>query len=163
MITLVARFAVLLALLLPAPALAQRVTAAEVPHTEQTFGSIVIRSPWTRATPPGQKVSAFYMVIENTGSEPVSIVSATTPIAPRVELHDMKLVDGYIKMGKVERIEIPAGGTVELKPSNYHLMAIGLTRMVRIGRAYDVTLNFSNGTSATVPAVAWDVGTVKAD
>lgn len=161
--TLFAPLAFAIALALAGPASAQSVKSAEVPATEQTFGSIVIKSPWTRATPPGQKVGAMYMVIENKGSEAVSVVAASTPVAQTTALHTMELYNGYIRMIPVEKIEIPAGKSVELKPSSFHLMAVGLNKMLRIGKAYDVTLEFSNGQKATVKVVAWDVGTVKAE
>ena len=45
-------------------------------------------------------------------------------------------------MQKMDRLEIPAGGKVELKPGSYHVMLIGLTRELKAGETIEVTLTF---------------------
>ncbi|MGH6923837.1 MAG: copper chaperone PCu(A)C, partial [Propylenella sp.] len=61
-------------------------------------GSLLIDHPWARATPPGAKVAAGYLTIENHGGEADRLVSATAEIAAQVELHESVVVDGIARM-----------------------------------------------------------------
>lgn len=45
-------------------------------------------------------------------------------------------------MQKIDRLVIPAGGSVELKPGSYHLMLIDLTQELKAGTTIEITLNF---------------------
>jgi copper(I)-binding protein len=47
-------------------------------------------------------------------------------------------------MQPVERLEIPAGGSVQLKPGSYHIMLIGLKEDLKAGDTIEITLTFEN-------------------
>jgi periplasmic copper chaperone A len=92
-----------------------------------TKGPIKIEQPWTRATPGGAKVAGGFMKITNTGTTPDRLVSATADISGVVELHEMKMVEGIMKMRALGNgIELKPGQTVDLKPGGYHVMFIDL-------------------------------------
>jgi len=55
-------------------------------------------------------------------------------------------------MQKMDRLEIPAGGSVELKPGSYHIMLIGLTRELKAGERIDITLKFEKAGDVKVTA-----------
>lgn len=106
-------------------------------------GSIVIEAPWTRATPGGAKVAGGFMTIRNIGTEPDRLVGGTFPHAPRVEVHEMAVIDGTMRMREVRGgIEIPAGGSVQLRPGGYHMMFMDLSQPVRTGAPARGTLIF---------------------
>ena len=111
---------------------------------------VVIRDGWVQEGPPSQKITAAYMVIENQTSIDISLKSASTDVAEVVELHKMELVDGMMKMHRVEGIDVPAGGTAELKPGGYHLMVIGLKKELKEGDKVTITLHFSHDITKTV-------------
>src|SRR5512139_2813497 len=56
----------------------------------------------------------IYMTIRNTGSQNDRLLRAETDIAPKVELHTMKMQGGQMKMSPVDSFEIPAGGEIKL-------------------------------------------------
>jgi periplasmic copper chaperone A len=56
--------------------------------------SIEVDQPWSTATPPGASVAAGYMTIENTGTEPDVLTGASTPVAGKVEVHQMTMDNG---------------------------------------------------------------------
>jgi copper(I)-binding protein len=144
----------------PIPVQAMRSAPAEA--TEFKAGAVEILSPWSRATPPGQRVAAAYMVLRNTSDAAVSLTAATSPVAGSVVFHDMAVKNGYMQMVAHEGgIEIPPKGEVELKPGGLHLMLVGVQKGLRVGKVYPLTLTFSDGASATVDAVVWDVGMVR--
>ncbi|HYX30517.1 MAG TPA: copper chaperone PCu(A)C [Pyrinomonadaceae bacterium] len=110
-----------------------------------SIDEVAIRNGWIQEGPPSQKITAAYMVIENHGHADITLQSASTPIAQTTELHKMELTDGIMKMRRVDSINIPAGGSVELKPGGYHLMVIGLTRELKEGDMVSIALTFSDG------------------
>lgn len=83
-------------------------------------------------------VASVFMSIMNTGDGDV-LTSASVDMKGTVtELHDMK--EG--KMVKIDRIEIPAMATVELKPMSLHIMVFGLPHDLEQGTKIRVTLVF---------------------
>jgi periplasmic copper chaperone A len=106
-------------------------------------GDLRITSPWTRATAPSARVGAGYLVIENTGAEPDRLVSATFASAAAVEIHEMAVVQGVMRMRELSRgIDIPARGKVELKPGGLHLMFMNLVDGLKEGGGIKGTLVF---------------------
>ena len=114
-------------------------------------GALVIEAPWARATPGGAKVGGAYLKITNTGAEPDRLVGGSLPIANAVEVHEMSMTDGVVKMRKLEQgLEIKPGQTVELKPGGYHIMFTGLSEGLKQGRPVKGTLQFEKAGSVDV-------------
>ncbi len=108
-----------------------------------TKGPIKIEQPWTRATPGGAKVAGGFMKITNTGTTPDRLVSATADISGVVELHEMTMVDGIMKMRALGNgIELKPGQSMELKPGSYHVMFIDLKSPVVKERPVKAVLKF---------------------
>ena len=106
-------------------------------------GSIEVDNPWSRATPKGAKVAAGYLTIKNTGTDPDRLVSGTSPAAGKVEIHEMSMDKGVMKMRPVPGgLEIKPGETVELKPGSYHLMITGLKQQIEQGKPFMASLTF---------------------
>ena len=113
--------------------------------------SVVVKSAYAVEPPPSQNVTAGYMIVENLDALEVALVSAASESAAAVELHAMETdAGGMMRMRKVERIGVPAKGSIELKPGGLHLMFIGLKRGFKDGEEVTVTLLFSNSTKKTV-------------
>ena len=55
-------------------------------------------------------------------------------------------------MVPVDRVDIPAGGSVEFKPGSYHLMIMELTGALTVGQTVDLTLVFEKAGTITVKA-----------
>ncbi len=118
---------------------------------EFKVGDLEIDHPWSRATPPGAKVAGGYLTVTNHGSAPDRLVSISSDIAAKAEVHEMAVKDGVMTMRPVEGgVEIPAGGKVELKPGGYHLMLMGLKHPAKQGENFPATLTFEKAGSVTV-------------
>lgn len=116
---------------------------AALPAAAQEYraGDIVIEQPWSRAA-GANATGAGFLTIRNTGATPDRLLSASSPIAGRVELHTMSMDGGVMRMRPVEAIPVPAGGTVQLAPGGLHIMLVGLAQpLVQGGRA-PLTLRF---------------------
>lgn len=134
-----------------APRAAAATLAQTAADTVYKLGPLVIEAPWTRATPGGAQVGGAYLKITNTGAEADRLVGGSLPIATAVEVHEMSMTDGVMKMRKLERgLEIKPGQTVELKPGGYHLMFTGLRQALQQGRPVKGTLQFEKAGSVEV-------------
>src|SRR5207249_10058198 len=81
------------------------------------LGSLEIDHPWSRATPKGAKTGAGYVSIKNTGSTADRLVGGSFADAGKVEVHQMTMDQGVMKMRPVAGgVEIKPGERVELKP-----------------------------------------------
>lgn len=112
---------------------------------------LVIENPWARATPPGAPVAGGFLVVRNTGKADDRLVSATSPDADKVELHEMRMDGGVMRMRRMdEGLAIAAGGTLALAPGGYHLMFIGPKHPFAAGQTVTATLRFEHGGERTV-------------
>lgn len=122
-----------MALLWIAPALGQ----------EYKAGSISIDAPWTRATPAGSKVAGGFMKLQNKGQEPDRLIGGSSPIAGRIEVHEMAMIDNVMKMRELTSgLEVKPGQSVELKPGSYHVMFMDLKQALKEGEKFKGTLVF---------------------
>jgi hypothetical protein len=118
---------------------------------EYKAGSLEISDPWSRATPKGSSVAAGYMTIKNSGSTPDRLLSGSSDVAPKFEVHEMKMEGGIAKMRPVKGgLEIKPGETVELKPGSFHLMFVGLKKPLSAGDQFKATLVFEKAGSVNV-------------
>lgn len=107
-------------------------------------GAIDIGHPWSRATAPGAPVAGGYLKLTNNGTDADTLVAATFEAAGRVEIHEMAVVDGVMKMRPLPAgIEVKPGATVELKPGGYHIMLMDLKRGLVKGDKVKGTLEFA--------------------
>jgi copper(I)-binding protein len=112
-----------------------------------------VSDAWVRA-PMGLEVpGAGYLTITSQADVADWLVAATSPIAADIEIHETTTnADGTTGMGPVDRIEVPAGGTVALEPGGYHLMLLGLTELPAVGDTVELRLTFQEGGEVTVQA-----------
>lgn len=136
---------------LAAAALSLSSIASVFANDSVQVGDLKIMSPWTRATPPNARVGGGYLTIVNTGSAADRLVSATSAVAAKVEVHDMKIEEGVMKMRPlVDGLEIPAGKTVTLAPGGLHVMFMKLAGPFKKGEMIKATLVFEKAGSVDV-------------
>lgn len=100
---------------------------------------------------PMNDAMAGFLTIANAGASDDTLVSATASITPTVQLHDMTMKDGVMKMVELTGgIPIPAGKTVELKPGSLHVMFVGVAKPPAAGSSFDGTLTFAKAGTVNV-------------
>jgi len=112
--------------------------------------SLELTGAYARATPPNAPTSAILLHLNNSTEHAISLVSANTPAAGRVELHTMSMDGDVMKMRQIEKIEVPAHSSVELKPGGLHLMLFNLQQSFKEGQELDLELNFSDGSQQRI-------------
>jgi copper(I)-binding protein len=106
------------------------------------WAQVEIDKPWSRATAPGAKVAAGYMIIRNKASAADRLVGASSPAAARVETHVTSKDGEVMRMREVKGYDVPAGGSFELKPGGAHLMFVDIRQPFKAGERIPATLRF---------------------
>jgi hypothetical protein len=97
-----------------------------------------VKEPWVRGTVPQQKATGMFAQI--TSPQGGKLVSAASPVAGVVEIHEMAMDGNVMKMRAIPALDLPAGKTVELKPGGYHVMLMDLKQTIQAGDTVPVTL-----------------------
>jgi hypothetical protein len=121
-------------------------------------GALRIDHPYATPSRPGMTTgSVYFRGIRNTGATADRLLSVTTPVAGRVEIHRMRLLPGVqgevMQMRAVPSLDIPAGATVVMKhgsPDGHHLMLLDLKSPLQDGDRLALTLNFEKAGSHVV-------------
>ncbi len=104
---------------------------------------VAVKDAWIRGTVSGQNATGAFM--ELTGKSNARLVDAASPVARTVEVHNMKMENGVMKMFPVEAVDLPAGKPVKLAPGGYHVMLMGLRKPLNAGDKVPLKLTFELG------------------
>ena len=127
---------------------------------DYTLGSLKIGNPWARATPPTAPSGGGFLTVNNTGTTADRLVSATSPAAGQIQIHEMKMDGTIMRMRELENgLEIPPGATVALAPGGFHLMMMGLKAPLKEATRVPVTLVFEKAGKIDVDYAVEPMGT----
>jgi len=139
-------------------------------------GGVTVENAWARQSPAATTRGAIYLDI--TSDKADALVTATVPasVAATVEIHETVTGDmtettmaggmtettmaggmtgttmagsDMMSMRPIEKLDLPAGKKVSLKPGGYHIMLIDLAAPLTVGQQIDLTLAFESGASLT--------------
>ncbi|MFO1217250.1 MAG: copper chaperone PCu(A)C [Burkholderiaceae bacterium] len=102
------------------------------------WAQTTVKDPWIRGTVAQQKATGLFAQITSAGGG--KLVSASSPVAGVVEIHEMAMEGNVMKMRQVPGVDLPAGKAVELKPGSYHVMLMDLKQQLKEGETVPVTL-----------------------
>jgi periplasmic copper chaperone A len=108
----------------------------------KALAQVKVEAAWTRATPPGAKTAVGYLVIRNPSAVPDRLVGGSSAAAARVETHVTRKDGDIMRMRQVQGYDIPAKGSVELKPGGAHLMFVDIKQPFKEGERIAVRLQF---------------------
>lgn len=116
-------------------------------------GGIAVKDAYARATPPEAMTTGAFATITNGGKAADRLISAASPAAKTVELHETVNEGGVMKMQPhPEGWEIPAGGKLELAPGGKHIMLIDLAAPLKAGETIELTLTFEKAGAIKIQA-----------
>ena len=125
--------------------------------------SVDVKGAWVRTAVPGQKATGAFMAL--TAKDGAKLVSAASPVAGVVEVHEMKMDGDIMRMRALSGgLDLPAGKTVELKPGGYHVMLMDLKAALPKDTTVPLTLVFKDAKGVeskmelTVPVAAMAPG-----
>ena len=107
--------------------------------TTSALAQTTVKEPWIRGTVAQQKATGLFAQI--TSSSGGKLVSASSPVAGVVEIHEMAMDGNVMKMRALPAgLDLPAGKAVELKPGGHHVMLMDLKQQLKEGETVSVTL-----------------------
>ena len=116
---------------------------------------ITAKEPWVKTASSG--MTAAFVTLENSSGTADVLVSASTPAAGMVQLHEMVVQDGQTVMQeKKDGITVPAHGSAVLEPGGNHIMLMELAGPIKVGEKVAITLTFRSGTTLQIEAAARD-------
>jgi periplasmic copper chaperone A len=124
--------------------------------------TIQVDDAWARSSPQMAMAGAVYLTIANTGSADDALVAASVPssVAATAEIHETVEgeSDGMMAMRPVERMVVPANGSVALEPGGYHVMLLDLAAPLEAGTTIEVTLSFEGAGEMVITAEVREAG-----
>jgi copper(I)-binding protein len=127
-------------------------SASSDDHRELMASSVTVTNQW--ASSAETDMAAVFGTFSNTGDHNARIVSGESPLAGRVEVHEVAPdASGAMKMRpKADGLVVPAGGTRELIPGGDHLMLMDLKQPLQAGADVTLTVVFEDGSTMPVTA-----------
>lgn len=119
------------------------IVAATLAAAAPAAAQVSVSEPWVRGVVPGQTATGAFMRL--TAATDETLVAAASPVAKVVEIHQMTMDGGVMRMAAIDKLALPAGKTVELKPGGYHVMLMGLTAPLKDGDTVPLTLTVVDG------------------
>jgi copper(I)-binding protein len=130
--------------------------------TTSAAPALTIADPWVKTAKKG--MSAAFGTLVNNSDADVVVVSGTTPLSPKVELHEVVESKGKMVMQpKKGGFVIPARGSHELKPGGDHIMLMDIIKEVQPGAEVSFTLTLKDGGTFTFTALGKDFAGAKED
>jgi len=131
---------------------------AAAPPAASAALQVQVVNAWIPQPPPGAEVAAAYFTVRNIGHEPAVLVGIDSPLAAAAMLHESSVLAGESRMRPVERLVIPAGGSVTLKPGGLHVMLHELASALAAGQRVPLVLHFAGGKEIRVAAQVRPLG-----
>ena len=107
--------------------------------------SIMVHNAWVRSAPPNAKVLAAYMTIMNHSEKPIALTAISSRQFGKIEMHKTEMHGDSMKMIYQKQLNIPAQGSLILKPGGFHLMLMKPISLPQVGESVDMDLYFNNG------------------
>ena len=111
--------------------------------------AVKVEQAWTRADARAGGNGAVYLTLTARGT-PDQLTGASTPVAGMAMLHQTTTEGGVARMREVDGVALPAGQAVTLRPGGYHIMLMDLTRKLKPGDSFPLTLAFAKAPAASV-------------
>ncbi|MEL7727964.1 copper chaperone PCu(A)C [Citromicrobium bathyomarinum] len=128
-------------------------------EAEAAMSEIAITGAWSRETAEGQNAGGAFMTIANSGSADDRLTGGSTSVAGDVQIHTVDMTDGVMRMRELEDgLDVPAGGSVTLRPGSFHIMLMQLDQPLQQGETVPVTLTFEKAGPVEIELAIQPVG-----
>ncbi|MSP86813.1 MAG: copper chaperone PCu(A)C [Methylotenera sp.] len=107
---------------------------------------VLIQDAWVRPSSPGQDVGAAYMTFLS--RQDVMLISIESDVTNSIEIHNMSMENGVMKMRMLETLALKAGKPYQLSPGGFHLMLFDLKKPLNAGEQVKFVLTFKKKNKA---------------
>jgi copper(I)-binding protein len=131
-----------------APFVALAVTAC----SGASHDKLNVDQPFVRLSAVSGNPSAAYFAL-NGGPVADRLISVSSPLAVRAELHDTKMEGGMMKMTPLaDGLEVPAKAEIAFESGGKHVMLYDVSPKVTVGGKMPLVLTFASGTKLETQA-----------
>ena len=110
---------------------------------------VKIENGWVRAVPASSDDTAAFMILTNTGDQPLRLTGGHTErggmLMPMITTRETKSGREVMGMKSVDALVIPPHGKLVLAPGGNHLMVMGFKGPLKVGEKLKLTLEFAPG------------------
>ena len=107
-------------------------------------------SLWARATLPGRQMTAIYGQLASK-SLPIRVTGMRSNLSKAIELHETTMIDGKMRMSKVDWPSLEPGKPLLLEPGGTHLMVFGLADPLIEGDELLLDIEVESGEIYSIP------------
>lgn len=112
-----------------------------------------LNDAWVRAAPDSGSTTAAYIRFVNGSPDTVVVSHFSSDDAREVELHQSSTDSaGESHMAMRDELVIAPAHSVAMQPGGYHLMLIGTTRSLPVGKLVRIVMYLSNGAIVSTSA-----------
>jgi len=121
-------------------------------HAEETKNGIMAMEPWAPPSLAGAHNGAAYFMVMNHGNTADRLISLSTPVAGKAEIHREEVTNGVMRMRPTGPLTLEPGETITLKPGDVHVMLLDLKEPLKAGGHFPLTLTFEKAGDMTLEA-----------
>ena len=104
-----------------------------------------VTSAWVRLPAVAGNPAAGYFSLAG-GSVSDRLMSVSSPLAVRAELHDMTMAGGMMKMAEIKGgVEVAVGKPLDFAPGGKHVMLFDVSPQATAGRTMPLRFVFASG------------------
>ena len=122
---------------------------------------VTVDAAWARASVGAGGSGAAYVTLTGHGTA-ARLVGVRTPAADMAMLHQDRSVNGVTQMRDLDGIDVPASGSVAMRPGSAHIMLMMLHAPLRRGDRLPLTLTFADGSELSAVALVGGPGAASA-
>ena len=117
--------------------------AWSMPATAETrLGEMVARDAWMHAPAALGGASAAYFRLANRGRRVDRLISVSSRLAPRAEIHTYAVESGHLRMKRLRSVEIHPGAPLIFAPGGPHIMLIDIKGALDTSKPVQIRLRF---------------------
>lgn len=108
---------------------------------------VMVDKVWVGESVPGQ--TSATLELNMTTVKPATLLSVSSPLAKKIEIHSMVLHKGQMMVREVDRLALPAHRTTTFGSHQLFLMMIGLSKELNVGDQVPVSIVVEYGDMRT--------------
>ncbi|MBV8649363.1 copper chaperone PCu(A)C [Paludibacterium sp.] len=121
-------------------------------------GDLTIDGAWARSTASKAANGAVYLNISNGGSEADKLLSVSSNVAGKTQIHQTSLDNGMMRMRALtDGVAIAPGQPVHFSPGGLHIMLLDLKAPLKLGDHFTLTLTFARAGTVDIPVEVRDM------
>ena len=121
-------------------------------RAQEMKNGIMVMEPWAPPSLAGTHNGAAYFMLMNHGNTADRLISLSTPVAGKAEIHREEMTNGVMRMRPTGPLTLEPGEMITLKPGSLHVMLLDLKEPLKAGEHFPLTLTFEKGGTMTLEA-----------